>query len=89
MEEVEVLADRICVLAKGHLKYIGSSFYLKQLYGDGHRILINLKRQEDESLVVRKIKNLCRAIQLVDYRGGSLILATTDYNELLHLVRKL
>lgn len=52
MEEADVLADRICVMAKGRLKCVGSSFYLKRMYGEGHRILINLKRREDESTVV-------------------------------------
>ena len=47
MEEADVLADRISVIVKGKLKCIGSSFYLKQTYGEGHRILINLKKRED------------------------------------------
>lgn len=45
MEEADVLADRICVIVKGKLKCIGSSFYLKRMYGEGHRILINLKKR--------------------------------------------
>ena len=33
MEEADVLADRISVIVKGTLKCIGSTFYLKRIYG--------------------------------------------------------
>ena len=33
MEEADILADRICVMVKGKLKCVGTSFYLKQKYG--------------------------------------------------------
>lgn len=45
MEEADVLADRISVIVKGKLKCIGTPFYLKKTYGDGHRIAINLKNK--------------------------------------------
>ncbi len=33
MEEADILADRLCVMVKGKLKCVGTSFYLKQKYG--------------------------------------------------------
>ena len=33
MEEADVLADRICVVVKGRMKCVGSTFYLKKTYG--------------------------------------------------------
>lgn len=47
MEEADVLADRICVIVKGKLKCIGTTFYLKRTYGQGHRISMNLKNTDD------------------------------------------
>jgi ABC-type multidrug transport system ATPase subunit len=42
MEEADILADRLCVMVKGRLKCVGTSFYLKHTYGDGHRIALNI-----------------------------------------------
>lgn len=42
MEQADILADRLCVMVKGRLKCVGTSFYLKQKYGDGHRIALNI-----------------------------------------------
>jgi ABC-type multidrug transport system ATPase subunit len=89
MEEADVLADRICVIVKGQLKCIGTTFYLKRTYGEGHRMLINLKNREDEHKVVDKIQKLFPNIHMVDCRGGSLILGISEYNDLLYLVKKL
>lgn len=84
-----MLADRICVIVKGKLKCIGTTFYLKRVYGEGHRITMNLKSKDDEDKVVSKIQKLFPNIRLVDCRGGSLIMGVSDYNDLLNLVRKL
>lgn len=42
MEEADILADRISVMVRGKLKCVGTSFYLKQKYGDGHRLTLNV-----------------------------------------------
>ena len=42
MEEADILADRLSVMVKGKLKCVGTSLYLKQKYGDGHRITLNI-----------------------------------------------
>ena len=89
MEEADVLADRICVVSKGKMKCVGTSFYLKKAYGEGHRITINLRHREDEHDVVSRIQKMFPGARLVDCRGGSLIMGVTDYQELLNLVKKL
>ena len=38
MEEAEVLADRIAVIAEGQLRCIGASLYLKNTYGSGYKL---------------------------------------------------
>ena len=40
MEEADVLADRIGIMARGQLKALGSSIALKTKYGAGYRISI-------------------------------------------------
>lgn len=40
MEEADVLADRIAVMAEGSLKAIGTSLYLKNNFSDGYRVNI-------------------------------------------------
>jgi hypothetical protein len=47
MEEADILADRLSVLVKGKLKCVGTSFYLKSKYGEGHRITINIAKDND------------------------------------------
>lgn len=42
MEEADIRADRLSVMVKGKLKCVGTSFYLKQKYGDGHRVTLNI-----------------------------------------------
>lgn len=74
-----MLADRISVIVKGKLKCIGTPFYLKKTYGDGHRIAINLKNKEQEGEVVERIRKMFPSMQVVDCRGGSLIIGISEY----------
>lgn len=38
MEEADVLGDRIAIMARGHLRCIGSSLHLKQRFGAGYQL---------------------------------------------------
>jgi ABC-type multidrug transport system ATPase subunit len=38
MEEAEILADRIAVIAEGKLQCIGTSLFLKNNFGEGYRL---------------------------------------------------
>lgn len=58
MEEADVLADRVCVMVKGRLRCIGSSLYLKEHYGSGHRLTLNIEKESYDK-VVRSLKKLC------------------------------
>ncbi|TPX36686.1 hypothetical protein SmJEL517_g01383 [Synchytrium microbalum] len=46
MEEADVLADRIAILAKGTLRCLGSVPRLKQLYGSGFRVSFTALQQD-------------------------------------------
>lgn len=39
MDEADVLGDRIAIMADGHLKTVGSSFFLKKKFGVGYRLV--------------------------------------------------
>ena len=63
MEEADILADRITVMVKGKLKCVGTSFYLKQKYGEGHRLTLNVDDDKSkevmsplEGLIIPQIK---------------------------------
>ena len=44
MEEADILADRIAIMARGRLKAIGSSLRLKQKYGAGYTLAVSVLR---------------------------------------------
>lgn len=48
MEEADILSDRISILVKGKLKCIGTSMYLKDRYGSGYRIALNVVEGKSE-----------------------------------------
>ena len=45
MDEADVLGDRIGVMAKGNLKCLGSSLFLKNRFGVGYKITFVKKRK--------------------------------------------
>ncbi|BES94947.1 ATP-Hypothetical protein cassette sub-family A member [Nesidiocoris tenuis] len=50
MEEADVLADRIAIMANGSLKCAGSTVFLKQKYGFGYRLKIAIRKRSDSAL---------------------------------------
>jgi ABC-type multidrug transport system ATPase subunit len=52
MEEADILADRIAVVADGELRCVGSPLNLKNTYGDGYRISLVLGQQGLENKVI-------------------------------------
>lgn len=49
MEEADVLSDRITIMAKGQLRCIGTSLYLKSKFGAGYIVSVGLLKQDTES----------------------------------------
>ena len=47
MEEADVLSDRISIMAKGQLRCIGTSLYLKSKFGAGYIVSVSLNKQND------------------------------------------
>jgi ATP-binding cassette subfamily A (ABC1) protein 3 len=43
MDEADILGDRICIMAEGKIKCLGSSLFLKNRYGVGYNLVIAKK----------------------------------------------
>jgi ATP-binding cassette subfamily A (ABC1) protein 3 len=43
MDEADILGDRICIMAEGKIKCVGSSLFLKNRYGVGYNLVIAKK----------------------------------------------
>lgn len=41
MEEADILADRIAIMAEGKVRCLGSSLFLKNRYGVGYNIILS------------------------------------------------
>lgn len=73
MEEADILADRIAVVAEGKLKCVGSSLNLKNTYGDGYRISLVLSKTGIENKVIQLMNTVAPSNKFVDDSGGSML----------------
>jgi hypothetical protein len=65
-------------MVKGKLKCVGTPAYLKQKYGDGHRVVLHcLDNKSGE--VFRIIKKLFDKVVKIDSKGGNMIIGLNDY----------
>ncbi len=88
MEEADVLADRVCVMVKGRLRCIGSSLFLKELYGKGHRLTLNIDKAVIEK-VASSIKKLCPSSSIIDFKGGNLVVGIEEFENLIKIIKVL
>jgi len=72
MEEADVLADRVCVMVKGRVRCIGSSLFLKEMYGKGHRLTLNIDK-ESYTKVEKSVKKICENAEIIDFKGGNIV----------------
>ena len=80
MEEAEVLADRIAVIADGQMRCIGTSLYLKNNYGGGYKLnLICNPSQIDYTRA--KIREIIPSCKVIDDSGGSLLISIPLLNQ--------
>lgn len=71
MEEADVLADRIAVMAQGELKAIGTSLFLKNNFSDGYRINI----VSDDSECISYLRSKVGDFKVLDSSGGSIVIS--------------
>ena len=46
MDEADILGDRICIMAEGKIKCVGSSLFLKNRFGVGYNLVIAKKSRD-------------------------------------------
>ena len=88
MEEADVLADRVCVMVKGRIRCIGSSLFLKQLYGKGHRLTLNIDKKA-YSKVTSSLKKISPTSSIIDFKGGNVVVGIEDFENLIKIVKVL
>jgi len=72
MEEADVLADNIAIMAHGRLRAIGNSVHLKNKFGAGYRISLTAEPHHVEQLQTFVQQQVPRSV-LEDASAGSLI----------------
>ena len=78
MEEADVLADRIAVIAAGRLKCVGSGLNLKNTYGDGYRINLIAKPGNEERII--QLMNIISPSNKLGDRSGDYLTFNVPYN---------
>ena len=79
MEEADVLADRIAVIAAGRLKCVGSGLNLKNTYGDGYRINLIAKPGNEERII--QLMNIISPSNKLGDRSGDYLTFNVPYNK--------
>ena len=58
LDEAEVLADRIGIMARGELLIVGPADYIKKKFGIGYHLSIMQEKEEEFEHVKKKIKEI-------------------------------
>lgn len=88
MDECEALCNRLTVMVDGQMQCIGSIQYLKNHYGQGFTVMVNLRNVDDDSLTEIKSeieRQFAPDIQLDDehkVKYNSCILLGIIFNDL-------
>jgi len=69
MEEAEALASRVAIMAHGRLKMVGTTLHLKTKFGDGYRIQVSYK-VENEQVVDEFVRKSIPNVIPVENRMG-------------------
>ncbi|KAI1731162.1 ABC transporter domain-containing protein [Ditylenchus destructor] len=68
MDEADVLADRIAIIAEGRLKAAGSSLFLKKRFGNGYQLTI----AKETSSVIAKDEEKPAILAIADSQGATI-----------------
>ena len=64
MDEADLLADRKAIIAKGRLRCVGSSLFLKNRFGIGYHLTVEIKKGTDVDVVNHLIQSNIRDAQI-------------------------
>uniref|UniRef100_A0A8C4X0D4 ATP-binding cassette, sub-family A (ABC1), member 3b n=1 Tax=Eptatretus burgeri TaxID=7764 RepID=A0A8C4X0D4_EPTBU len=91
MEEAEVLADRLAILAHGRLQCCGSPLFLKHRYGAGYRMVVVKRAEADVAWINKLVQSHIPDAELARNAGAELafILPTSSTHMFVWLFTEL
>ena len=91
MEEADVLADKIAIMAHGKLRCIGNSLNLKNRFGDGYRVNIMAKDVSKVEMLKGRVRSIVPDAKVIAESGQSVIFGINvdDYRQIVPLFRYL
>ena len=89
MEEADVLADKIAIMAHGKLRCVGNSLHLKSHFGDGYRINIMAKNSGLTERIKAQVRSIVPSAIVIAESGSSVIFGINadDYREIIPLFK--
>lgn len=72
MEEADILADRIGIMAQGKLRCVGDSLHLKNRFGTGYRLTVAVQNVEHVAAIQYEVKKLMPEVEIQDVSGTSI-----------------
>lgn len=89
MEECETLCDRLTILVKGDMKFIGSAEDLKNKYAYGFSLMIKLRTVPNEKEEVRKDKiELLKVVITTKFRADACFLKEETQTSLYYNIKQ-
>ena len=83
MEEADALSDRIGVMAKGAMRYVGTPLQLKNQFGEGYRLSVVTEKKWIQ-IVQSGLEEIIPGGKVLDSSGGSLIFSV-PYKDVSYL----
>ena len=92
MEEADALADQIAIMSNGKIKCLGDSLYLKNKYGGGYSLSINLFEIEKIEEIIKIVTEIHSNSKVISKNSGNVLFKLTStsgkFPELLSEIEK-
>ena len=91
MDEADILGDKIAILVKGELQCCGSSYFLKQKFGSGYHLIMEIKPDTDISQITNFIRRHVQNVKTKNRIGSQLVytISNESVNNFQHLFEEL
>jgi ABC-type multidrug transport system ATPase subunit len=72
MEECEALCHRIGIMVGGRLRCLGSTTHLKNVYGNGYQLDVNVAAGEVQEAFKRELNQMWPELAVIEFHGDNL-----------------
>ena len=72
MEECEALCHRIGIMVGGRLRCLGSTTHLKNVYGDGYQLDVNVAAGEVQNAFRHELTSIWSEVKVIEQHGDAL-----------------